>query len=298
MPRVVVIGGSNVDIKGRSGGPYVSGTSNPGAVTISAGGVGRNIAENLARLGLDVSLITALGDDANGGFLREACRKAGIGLSYVIMTAEPTGTYLAVLDEKGEMVSAVSDMRAIDRLEPAHLEAAADDLARADILVADCNISVPCLAWLCAFAGKAERRMLIEPVSVPKAAKLKAFTRATPAFAITPNTQQLAVLAGGDIERLHALGFANIIVHKGSEGAIVSDGHSILNVPPGRVSEVTDVTGAGDAAVAGLVCGIAEGLPLEKAARLGQWAAVVKLASRESVASGLSRDSLRDLAGF
>jgi pseudouridine kinase len=298
MPRVIVIGGSNVDIKGRSGAPYVAGTSNPGAVTISAGGVGRNIAENLARLGLDVSLITAIGDDANGRLLREACGKAGIGLSHAITTAEPTGTYLAVLDERGEMVSAVSDMRAIDRLEPAHLEAAAEELAGADMLVADCNISVPCLQWLCAFAGKRQRRLVIEPVSVPKASKLLAFTRSTPVFAITPNIQQLKELAGGDIPALHQRGFANIIVHKGSEGAIISDGHSILNVPPGRVSEVTDVTGAGDAAVAGLVCGIAEGLPLEKAARLGQWAAAVKLASRESVASGLSRDSLRDLVGF
>lgn len=298
MPRIIVIGGSNVDIKGRSGGPYVVGTSNPGVVSVSAGGVSRNIAENLGRLGLDVSLITAIGDDANGRFLREACGKAGIGLSHAITTAEPTGTYLAVLDEKGEMVSAVSDMRAIDRLEPDHLEAAAEELSGADMLVADCNISVPCLQWLCAFAGKWRRRLVIEPVSVPKSSKLLAFTRSTPVFAITPNTQQLAGLAGGDITMLHHLGFANIVVHKGSEGAIVSDGHSILNVPPGHVSQVADVTGAGDAAVAGFVCGIAEGLPLEKAARLGQWAAAVKLASAESVASGLSRDSLRGLAGF
>lgn len=298
MPRIIVIGGSNVDIKGRSGGPYVVGTSNPGVVSVSAGGVSRNIAENLGRLGLDVSLITAIGDDANGRFLREACGKAGIGLSHAITTAEPTGTYLAVLDEKGEMVSAVSDMRAIDRLEPDHLEAAAEELSGADMLVADCNISVPCLQWLCAFAGTWRRRLVIEPVSVPKSSKLLAFTRSTPVFAITPNTQQLAGLAGGDIAMLHHLGFANIVVHKGSEGAIVSDGHSILNVPPGHVSQVADVTGAGDAAVAGFVCGIAEGLPLEKAARLGQWAAAVKLASAESVASGLSRDSLRGLAGF
>lgn len=298
MPRIIVIGGSNVDIKGRSGGPYVVGTSNPGVVSVSAGGVSRNIAENLGRLGLDVSLITAIGDDANGRFLREACGKAGIGLSHAITTAEPTGTYLAVLDEKGEMVSAVSDMRAIDRLEPDHLEAAAEELSGADMLVADCNISVPCLQWLCAFAGTWRRRLVIEPVSVPKSSKLLAFTRSTPVFAITPNTQQLAGLAGGDIAMLHHLGFANIVVHKGSEGAIVSDGHSILNVPPGHVSQVADVTGAGDAAVAGFVCGIAEGLPLEKAAWLGQWAAAVKLASAESVASGLSRDSLRGLAGF
>ena len=92
MPRVVLIGGANVDIKGRARGPYVAGTSNPGEVTVSAGGVGRNIAENLARLGISVALVTALGDDANGLLLRQACEAAGIDLSMAIKAAAPTGS--------------------------------------------------------------------------------------------------------------------------------------------------------------------------------------------------------------
>lgn len=289
MPRVTVIGGSNVDIKGRSGEAYVPGTSNPGVVTVSAGGVGRNIAENLARLGLEVSLITAFAEDANGAFLREACGRAGIDLTHAITTAEPTGTYLAVLDEKGEMVSAVSDMRAIDRLEPAHLAAAEAMLAGSDLLVADCNISIACLDWLCAFAGP---RLLIEPVSVTKAMKLKGFSRASPVFAVTPNIQQLEALTGGNIAALHEMGFANIIFHRGSAGAVVSDGHAVAEVAAAAVPSIADVTGAGDAAVAGLVCGLAEGLPLADAARLGQHAAAVKLASSNSVADGLTRERL------
>ena len=65
MPRVIVIGGANVDIKGRASGTFVATTSNPGEVTVSVGGVGRNIAENLARLGIEVSLLTVLGNDSN-----------------------------------------------------------------------------------------------------------------------------------------------------------------------------------------------------------------------------------------
>lgn len=129
MRKVTVIGGANVDIKGRVSGPFVPATSNPGIVMLSAGGVGRNIAENLSRLGVDVSLVTVLGDDANGQFLRQACASAGIDMSLSLTAAEATGTYLAVLDEKGEMVSAVSDMRAIDSLETAHLEAAVNTSA-------------------------------------------------------------------------------------------------------------------------------------------------------------------------
>jgi pseudouridine kinase len=298
MRNVAVIGGANVDIKGRVSGPYVSGTSNPGAVTVSAGGVGRNIADNLSRLGAQVSLITALGDDANGQFLRQACAAAGVDLSLALTAAESTGTYLAILDEQGEMVSAVSDMRAIERLAPSHLEAAAEHLGQADMLVADCNISVACLDWLCAFAARRHIRLLIEPVSVPKAMKLLQFERAAPVFAITPNGQQLDALASGDTAKLHALGFANIVVHRGSEGALASDGARVMRVEPATAAEIADVTGAGDAAVAGLVCGLLEGMALADAARLGQCAAAIKLSSAQSVASGLNRGELFRRAGF
>ena len=194
MPRVVVIGGANVDIKGRSGGPVIAGTSNPGRVTVSAGGVGRNIAENLARLGIETALVTALGDDANGQLLRGSCAAARVDLSMALTSEAPTGSYLALLDDQGELVSAINDMRAVDALTEDHLARHADELAAADMLVADCNLSAPCLDWLCRFAGDRDLRLLIEPVSVPKAMKLLAFARRPPVFAITPNAQQLSAL--------------------------------------------------------------------------------------------------------
>jgi pseudouridine kinase len=298
MPRVIVIGGANVDIKGRSGCPYVAGSSNPGQVTLSAGGVGRNISENLARLGVSVSLVTALGEDTNGALLRVACAAAGVDLSPACMTPAPTGTYLAVLDENGEMVSAVSDMRAMEALTPAHLEDHAVDLARADMLVADCNLSVACLAWLAGFSAAKGIRLLIEPVSVAKARKLLEFQRKQPVFAITPKAQQLDAVAGGDLRQLHALGFANIVLHRGRDGALVSDGGGVAKVDALSVENIADVTGAGDAAVAGLIFGLLDGRSLAEAARLGQCAAAIKLSSAHSVASALSRDRLYQRAGF
>jgi pseudouridine kinase len=186
----------------------------------------------------------------------------------------------------------------MDTLWPDHLEAVAERLGRADILVADCNIPVTCLDWLCAFAARRHIRLLIEPVSVPKAMKLLQFERAAPVFAVTPNAQQLEALAGGDLAKLHVMGFANIVVHRGSEGALASDGAHVMRVEPATAAEIADVTGAGDAAIAGLVCGLLEGLVLADAARLGQCAAAIKLSSAQSVASGLSRDSLFRLAGI
>lgn len=301
MQRVIVIGGANVDIKGRARGSYAAGTSNPGEVTVSAGGVGRNIAENLSRLGLDVSLVSAMGNDANGQTLRQACAAAGVDFSLAITPAAPTGSYLAVLDDTGELVSAINDMRAMDALMPKHLAMCAAELAQAAMIVADCNLSEACLTWLCGFSADTGVRLLIEPVSIAKSRKLLAFARPSPVFAITPNTQQLEALVGADegaIARLHALGFANVILHRGSAGARAFDGVRMRDIAPVQASAIADVTGAGDAAVAGLVCGLLDGMSLAEAARLGQCAAAIKLSSVQSVASGLSRDSLFRLAGI
>ena len=302
MPRVIIIGGANVDIKGRARGSYVAGTSNPGEVTVSAGGVGRNIAENLGRLGIDVSLVTALGDDGNGHLLRQACLESGVDLSMAVRAEAPTGSYLAVLDAAGELVSAINDMRAMDALTSLHLEACAKQLADADMLVADCNLSALSLDWLCRFSAERGVRLLIEPVSVPKAMKLLSFVRSAPVFAVTPNAQQLAVLGGPDdaeaMAKLHRVGFANVVLHRGSAGAWVSNGAVLQKIPPVPVASIADVTGAGDAAVAGLVCGLLDGRSLAQSAHLGQCAAAIKLSSVQSVASGLSRDRLFRLAGI
>jgi pseudouridine kinase len=143
-------------------------------------------------------------------------------------------------------------------------------------------------------------RLLIEPVSVPKSKKLLGFSRMQQVFGITPNAAQLEALTGQESEdgiaQLHALGFSNIVAHRGRGGAIASDGADIVPVPPAPVTGVTDVTGAGDAAVAGLVFGLLDGMSLGRAAWLGQCAAAIKLRSASSVAPELNRDRLLRLA--
>jgi pseudouridine kinase len=208
-----------------------------------------------------------------------------------------TGCYLAILDAHGEMMSAINDMRAIEWLKIAHLDGFAEKLASADMLVADCNIDVRCLDWLCRFSADRNVRLLIEPVSVPKAKKLTQFKRQHPVFAVTPNRQQIEAMTGERdmptaIAALHRMGFANVVVHRGAQGAVASDGAQQAEIPAAPVGAVADVTGAGDAAVAGLVFGLVEGMTLVAAARLGQRAAALKLGSHLSVAPQLTRDRL------
>src|SRR6478609_3187794 len=105
---VVVVGGANMDVKARSTRAAVRGTSNPGSATMSAGGVGRNVAENLARLGTRTHLVAAVGADALGDQVLSVTSGAGVHVEHVRRSARATGTYTAVLDAAGELVVAVA----------------------------------------------------------------------------------------------------------------------------------------------------------------------------------------------
>ncbi len=304
MAEVIVIGGANLDVKGKSAAGFLARTSNPGHVVTAVGGVGRNIAANLARLDVKTALISAVGSDESGRRILDVTRQAGVDVAMVKRVDGASGTYLAVLDENGELAAAISDMTCLEALTAADLAAQANRLKSASLIAADCNLSVACLDWLFAFAEENRIRLLIEPVSVPKAQKLKRLKPGRRAFAITPNADQFAGLTGSTADdskafaALHAMGYANIVVHRGRAGAVASDGVAgPVAIPAQATGPVADVTGAGDAAVAGLICGLLEGYDLVRAVRLGQAAAAIKIASATSVSPVLNRVSLFALAG-
>jgi len=304
MAEVIIIGGANLDVKGRSTADFVPRTSNPGRVVTAVGGVARNIAANLAALDVGTALISVVGSDESGRRILDVTRQAGVDVAMVKRVEGASGTYLAVLDENGELNAAISDMTCLEALTAADLAAQAARLKSASLIAADCNLSVACLDWLFAFTGENRIRLLIEPVSVPKAQKLKRLKRGSRAFAITPNADQFASLTGRTaddphaIAALHEMGYENIVVHRGAAGAVASDGGARPMAIPAQASgPVADVTGAGDAAVAGLICGLLEGFDLVRAARFGQAAAAIKIPSATSVSPVLNRVSLFALAG-
>ncbi len=302
MGEVIVIGGANVDIKGRSHEGFIPGTSNPGDVVTNAGGVARNIAHNLALLEVNTSLIAFISDDPNGAMVRRETASSGVDISMLEFCPEPTGVYLAIIDDRGELVSAINDMRAAEAMTEQHLMRHEARLVAADLIVADCNINLNCLAWLFDFTRRRQVKLLIEPVSVPKSRKLLELPSTAGAFAITPNLSQLRAITGIDdeaaaINQLHRMNFANVVVHRGRAGVFASDGHTCQPVPASAGYAVSDVTGAGDAAVAGLILGLVSGFNLEKSARLGQHAAALKIQLRTSVATGLNRVNLLALLG-
>ncbi|HET7305122.1 MAG TPA: carbohydrate kinase family protein [Segeticoccus sp.] len=304
----VVVGGANVDVKARSLVEPVSGTSNPGRTVVSSGGVGRNVAENLARLGTPTHLVAVVGRDRLGADLLEHTREAGVDVSAVTADADRTGTYTAVLDHAGELLVAVSDMVASDAMPPSAVDRVRPLLAGAGLVVADGNLPADTLAHLLDACTELGVACLLDPVSVPKAARLAPRLRTgRPVFAVTPNADELTALAalpptsgdshgprgsaadlGSPVAALHDRGATHVWVRLGPRGSVLaSPGREPVHLSSAAVP-VQDVTGAGDAMLAAFAHGLLRGLDPLDAAREGHRAAALTVQSPHTVRPDLA----------
>lgn len=297
-PQVVVLGGAVMDVRAVSAGPAVLQTSNPSTIRTSPGGVGRNIAEGLARLGRRTFLLAAVGDDAFGRELLAHTADAGVYVDHVVRGPFATGTYLATLDHDGELVVGASDMRATDHLSVDQLGRGRDLLARADFLVVDGNIPADVVRWALQLGAQHGVPVLLDPVSVTKAGRLAPLLDGTPVDTVTPNIAELAALTGGAVANtrpaitraaagLHERGVRRVWVRRGRRGSLLSDSGTVtlLDALP---AEVVDVTGAGDAMTAAYVAARAGGESPVDAAELGHQAAALTIAHPDNVRPDLA----------
>ena len=140
-PYVVVVGAVNIDIAGMSFRRLVGKDSNPGTVHMSLGGVGRNIAHNLALLDVEVKFITAFGEDIHAGEIQHSCRENGIDITHSrSVSGASTSTYMFITDENGDMQLAVSDMEIYSYLTPEYIASKLDVINNASLCVIDTNL--------------------------------------------------------------------------------------------------------------------------------------------------------------
>lgn len=290
MGSVLVVGGANVDVVAQSTGPFAAGTSNPGRNYSSAGGVGRNIAANLGRLGVPTTLVTVLGNDTFGDRLYDETTAASVDLTHVVRLDMPSGSYLAMLDADGELVGAVADMAAAESLRPEQVPDSV--IAAASYVVLDANLCADALEHVCRRAAEHQVPVVVDPVSVPKADRVVRVLKAGPVHTITPTRTELVALTGQqDLEKgvaaLHELGVERVWVREGASGSRLFSGGADVRVPaiPARVR---NVTGAGDAMAAAYVQALVVGFDDETAARRGAAAAYLTISSDHTVRPDLS----------
>lgn len=298
-PTAVVVGGANMDIKAWSTLPLVPATSNPGTTVVAPGGVGRNVAENLARLGTPVHLVAVVGSDLLGDQLVAATAAAGVHVEQVTRGVHPTGTYTALLDADGELLVAVSDMAATDALAPADVDAAADLIAGAALVVLDGNLAPATIGCALDLAAASGIRVVLEPVSVPKAVRLADQLRpGRRVYAATPNVDELAALTGratgtddqvsDAVRALHDAGVELVWVRLGDRGSLLSGPGVLEALPAAAAATVRDVTGAGDAMLAAFCHAVLGGAAPVDAAAYGHAAAALTVASPHTVRPDLT----------
>ena len=313
---VLVVGGAVLDTKVRTAGAPVLGTSNPGTASATVGGVGRNIAENLARLGSPTVLVAAVGDDPAGDTVLQRTAAAGVECRHVVVSTHPTGTYAAVLDDAGDLHIAVADMRATDELSVADLAVVPSLLGGADALVVDANLDATVIRWLLSAAEEAGVRSVFEPVSVAKAtAAAPVFDGSVRVHTVTPNVDELAALVGHRVadtvegvraaaDLLHGRGVEHVWVRRGTRGSLLSVAPGSADAVPAQSGsadagsravlvgappvQVADVTGAGDSMTAGYVHALLDGADVVEAARYGQALAALTCASSDTVRADLT----------
>jgi pseudouridine kinase len=300
--QVLVIGAAGLDMVGRIAGEPEAGTSVPARIRVAWGGVARNVAENLARLGETVALISAVGEDFAGDALLRTLAEAGVDTSRVQRFAgASTGAYMAVVDTRGELRLALDDMRAMDSVSAEWLEAQEDAFAKCALVFLDANLGEESIRSVLRLARRHRVPVAADPVSRTLAARLKPYLREL--AVVTPSAREAAVLLGCELDAHNpddAVMAARNLVAAGAQCAVIAleemgvayadaegGGHiSALRTP------IVDPTGAMDALTAAVLFGRLNGIPLDETVRLGVAAAALTLRSAHTVIPDLTVEKL------
>ena len=301
MSHLLIIGAASLDTKGRAGQAIQSGTSTPGAIRISVGGVGRNIAENLARLGEPVVLLSSVGDDGSGQRILRQAAECGIDVSHVLVDgSHRTAAYLAVLNDTGNLVMSIDDMSINrDLITPEFVYRRRALFRDACMIVLDANLSPATLDTIFRLARKYEVPVCADPTTATLAPQLCPYL--PDLLLVTPNGAEAEALCGIQVtgresgleaaQKLVGLGVQIAIVTLGATGLVYATSQESGHVPAIEC-EVVDFTGAGDALTAAVVFGLLNDFAMDEAVRLGTSAAALTLQSRETVCPTLSLEQL------
>jgi pseudouridine kinase len=299
--QVVCIGGACIDRKYHVLSRVALATSNPARAERSFGGVARNVAENLTRLGVETALCTIVGDDENGKALLEHARHAGVDVHLTMCdSAGATPEYAAVVDTSGDLVVGVSDMRALDAFGIADLDERWSAIAQSRWVFADCNLRTDVLAQCVERARHAGFKLAVDAVSEPKVLRLP--DDLTGIDVLFLNEAEAAVYLREDfaartpLERakvLRSRGARAVMLTRGANGIVACGDDECVEICA-TPAQCIDVTGAGDALVAAAVFRLLHGDSIAGAARIGSLCAALTIESPSSVRADLSPATLEE----
>ncbi|MEG2002843.1 MAG: carbohydrate kinase family protein [Clostridia bacterium] len=294
--KIAVIGAVNMDICGKSNGTIIPFDSNLGKVSLSFGGVARNIAENLRKLNVDVSFLTAFGNDLFGREIQDHCLEIGMNLSLSQNFDYPTSTYLFVADENGEMQVAINDMTIYKKITTDIIATNLAEINSCDYVVLDTNYEKEVIEYIC---KNVTIPIVIDAVSIAKSKKLLDVLNKIDY--LKPNKIEAEFLSNTKIvdekslrksaDTLLGLGVKNVLITLGEHGVYFANATTKQLVPAIKTA-VVNSTGAGDSFVGGFVYGLANDYDVVTAVKLGVAASSITLQSNETVSPHMCEETL------
>lgn len=298
---IYCIGAMNVDRKYYLLDEMALRTSNPATSSVSVGGVARNIAENLGRLQLDVSLLSLAGQDQDYHLIKKETEPY-INMQNILQKSGfATGAYNAVLDGQGEMQMAIADMQIYDEMTVDWIGGYFNVLKEAELIILDLNLPYETVEYILTLARQYEVEVVVIPVSGPKMNRLPSDLKSVTWLIVNQDeseayfdvTVETEADFEGLIDRWLKAGVENVVMTRGSKASLYGNHKGVRHTfQPPVVEQVIDVTGAGDAYAAGIVYGHINQLDPIEAIQYGMTNSYYTIQSAATVRPDLNKDKL------
>lgn len=296
---IYILGGSNMDIYGIPASQLRQHDSNIGTVRTAHGGVARNITESLARLHIPVTFMSAFGNDAFGRELIKTLENLHVNLTYsCVFDEKSTATYLAVMDNMGDMDVAICDNTIINSLSEEAILHFLESIKENDILFMDTNLSEEIIAFV---MRHTKAHICIDPLSVAKTEKIKRHLKNI--YICKPNIYEAEAMVGfaiqsqEDLQRAGKLlndeGIQHLYISLGDKGMYYRSQEAEYYIETER-QPMINASGAGDACMAGLIYGEYLGLKQKDIIELAMTNAVLALESETTVNQQLNEELLKN----
>ena len=305
MKNIVVVGGANIDIVAFPDGELRAHDSAPGHSSVTFGGVGRNIAENLVMMGCRVRFVTVFGNDSFSRTMKADIMDKGIDISLSrTIHGAPCSKYICLNSHEGELVAAINDMSVYDHMGEAINAESIAAMNEADMVVLDANTTAPDLERI---VSACTTPIAFDAVSLSKVSRCSSILNRI--FLFKPNIYEAEELlkeelaASGSTElslRERAGLYAGLLRKKGVENVMISMGadgvyyenESESGIMPSMVTKVVNTSGCGDAFLAGAIRAHLEGGSINTMARYGSAAAAICAESDTTVSRRISMERL------
>ena len=291
---IVVIGNVFVDIKGFPDDVYSPTGRNAGRVEMVHGGVGRNVAEDIANVELRPVFVSMVDDTAQGEEVLRKLRNHKVNTDYVVSTPDGMGIWLAVFDESGDVVGSISKRPNMDAMVQLLDEKGDEIFSQADSIVVEIDLDKEVVKRVLKYARKYEKKVYAVVANMSIASLRRDFLQDIDCFVC--NVQEAGILFVSDFsdlspeqlcealsQNLANADFPSMIVTMGSRGAVYADKNGLCGVCPANSVTVRDTTGAGDAFCAGVAIGLTYGKSMQESVEIGTRLAASVITVAENV---------------